>query len=85
MNLKVGRAVLSPPRMAKKYRLDRGAVRTPRPTHAGRFRGSMRESCFRGILSPLRGEEEIAPGFLQFIVIGFLFVLLANWFVEEPA
>ena len=51
VNLKVGRAVLSPPGMAQNRRPSCGAVRTPRPTFAGRFRGSKRE-LVGGILSP---------------------------------
>src|SRR5688572_24279849 len=56
MNLKVGRAVLSPPGMAQNRRPSCGAVRTPRPTFAGRLRGSKRE-LVEGILSPVEGEE----------------------------
>jgi hypothetical protein len=51
MDPKVGRAVLSPPGTSKASRLGRGAVRIPRPTTIGRFKGAKRES-FLGVPIP---------------------------------
>ena len=55
-NVKVGRAVLGPPRMCQASRFARCVVRTPRPTHVRPFKDSKREVSSRGNLSPSRGE-----------------------------
>ena len=48
MNRWVGRAVLSPQRVAERGRIIRGAVRTPRPTRAVQFMVPTRGQNRRG-------------------------------------
>jgi hypothetical protein len=58
MNLKVGRAVLSAPRMSQACRLCCGAVRTPRPTAARQFRVQCRNPSAKSLPVEGRGKSE---------------------------